>query len=107
MNYLALVNFQRIIFSIIFILSGIYLILFFVREILMIFIPEKYLLNTYKDLKNLSTPYPEIINPVSTKQNTQHKSKKSYLKYNDKSSGKNIKEKRKSRKRKKENNKIL
>jgi hypothetical protein len=42
MNYLALLNFQRIIFSILFILSGLYLIIFFLKEIIMLFIPRKH-----------------------------------------------------------------
>jgi hypothetical protein len=41
MNYLTLINFQRIIFSILFILSGLYLIVFILKEIFMLFIPTK------------------------------------------------------------------
>jgi hypothetical protein len=41
MNYLTLITFQRIIFSILFILSGLYLIVFILKEIFMLFIPRK------------------------------------------------------------------
>jgi hypothetical protein len=41
MNYLTLITFQRMIFSILFILSGLYLIIFLLKEIFMLFIPRK------------------------------------------------------------------
>ena len=71
MNYLALLNFQRIIFSILFILSGLYLIIFLLKEIFMLFIPKKktqtidmyQLLTNNKDVKIMpltGTPKPEV-----------------------------------------------
>jgi len=50
MNYIALINFQRIIFSILFILSGLYLIIFLLKEIFMLFIPGKNSINDISEL---------------------------------------------------------
>lgn len=61
MNYLAIVNFQRIIFSIIFILSGLYLILFLLKEILMLFIPRKQSFDLTNFLKEIKYSQPQEI----------------------------------------------
>ena len=109
MNYIALLNFQRIIFSILFILSGLYLILCILKEIMMLFIPRKYdvrelteLLANDKNIKiiPLTTKQPEI--KIEKEEVIIRPKVKEYIKKPSVSSVSKIskEEKRKSRKRK-------
>ena len=108
MNYLALVNFQRIIFLIIFILSGLYLIIFLLKEILMLFIPTKqkieltdFLMDRNIKILPMATNQPEINVKTETLREPEI-IKKKYNKLHTISSSVNKikKEKRKSRNRK-------
>ena len=119
MNYIALINFQRIIFSILFILSGLYLIIVLLKEILMLFIPRKHtiqelteLLSNDKNIKiiPLTTTRPEIKSAKESEVIQKEYVKPEVIKKKYKSTSPSVinvkkikKEKRKSRKRNDDN----